>query len=114
MSADADFTANLLSEQIQKLSAQVEQLRSEQQQTATAPVAAQQVPRDAPPVAPITVILRDGQCLQVASYAVMNQVFWDFSQQPARRIPVANIDVAASTKATEATGAEFPELAVSR
>jgi len=45
---------------------------------------------------------------------VMNKVFWDFSQQPARRIPIANIDVAASKKATEAAGAEFPELAVSR
>jgi len=59
-------------------------------------------------------VLRDGQQLQVASYAVMDRVFWDFSKQPARRIAVADIDVAASTKATEATGGEFPELTAGR
>jgi hypothetical protein len=109
-SSDTDVTANLLGEQLQRLSAQVEELKTEQRQTGPAP-AASQAPQDAPPpVAPITVVLRDGQRLQVASYAVMNQVFWDFSRQPARRIPVANIDVAASTKATEAAGGEFPEI----
>ena len=111
-SANADVTGNLLGEQIQRLSAQVEQLRSEQQPAA--PANASQAPQEAPPVAPITVVLRDGQRLQVANYAVMDRVFWDFSKQPARRIAVADIDVAASTKATEAAGAEFPELAVGR
>ena len=112
-SSDTDVTANLLGEQLQRLSAQVEELKSEQRQGGPA-TATPQAPQDAPPVAPITVVLRDGQRLQVASYAVMNHVFWDFSQQPARRIPVANIDLAASTKATEAAGGEFPELAMSR
>jgi len=113
-SANADVTANLLGEQIQRLSAQVEQLRSEQQ-PAPPPANASQAPQEAPPAAtPITVVLRDGQRLQVANYAVMDRVFWDFSKQPARRIAVADIDVAASAKATEAAGGEFPELAVGR
>ena len=115
ISNDADVMANLLGEQIQRLSAQVEELRNEQRQAAApAPPASVEVPQNAPPVVPITVVLRNGQQIKVSSYAVMNEVFWDFSQQPARRIPVANIDVAASKKATEAAGAEFPELAVSR
>lgn len=112
-----DATANLLGEQIQRLTAQVEQLRSEQQQQQQAsapPVNASGTPQEAPPETPITVVLRDGRRLQVASYAVMDRVFWDFSRQPARRIPLANIDVAASTKATEAAGGEFPELGMSR
>ena len=111
--ANADVTANLLGDQIQRLSAQVEQLRSEQQPAP--PANASQAPREAPPAAaPITVVLRDGHRLQVANYAVMDRVFWDFSKQPARRIAVADIDVAASTKATEAAGGEFPELAAGR
>jgi hypothetical protein len=110
---NGDATANLLGEQIQRLSAQVEQLRSEQQQ-APPVYTSQAPPQEAPPVAPITVVLRDGSQLQVASYAVMNCVFWDFSRQPARRIAVADIDIAASTKATEAAGGEFPELATRR
>jgi hypothetical protein len=114
VSASPDPTANLLGEQIQRLSAQVEQLKNEQQTATPPPVSASQPPQEAPPVAPITVVLRDGKRLQVASYAVMDQVFWDFSQHPARRIPIANIDVAASTKATEAAGAEFPELTALR
>jgi hypothetical protein len=113
-SSDAAVTANLLGEQIQRLSAQVEQLRTEQQPPPAPAAATPTAPKDAPPVAPITVVLRDGQRLQVASYAVMDRVFWDFSRQPARRIPLANIDVAASTKATEAAGGEFPALAISQ
>ena len=111
--ANADVTANLLGDQIQRLSAQVEQLRSEQQPAP--PANASQAPQEAPPAAaPITVVLRDGHRLQVANYAVMDRVFWDFSKQPARRIAVADIDVAASAKATEAAGGEFPELAAGR
>lgn len=109
---NGDAAANLLGEQIQRLSAQVEQLKSEQQPAA--PAYASQAPQEAPPVAPITVVLRDGSRLQVASYAVMNHVFWDFSRQPARRIAVVDIDIAASTKATEAAGGEFPELTTGR
>ena len=114
VSNDADVMTNLLGEQIQRLSAQVEQLRNEQRQAAPAPAAPVEAPQDAPPIVPITVVLRNGQQLHVSSYAVMNKVFWDFSQQPARRIPIANIDVAASKKATEAAGAEFPELSANR
>ncbi|HEY3456863.1 MAG TPA: hypothetical protein VGK64_19955 [Bryobacteraceae bacterium] len=114
VSNDVDVMTNLLGEQIQRLSAQVEQLRNEQHQAPPAPPASVEAPQGAPPVIPITVVLRNGQQIKVSSYAVMNKVFWDFSQQPARRIPVANIDVAASKKATEAAGAEFPELAASR
>lgn len=113
-SNDADVMANLLGEQIQRLSAQVEQLRNEQRQAPPAPPASVEVPQDAPPVVPVVLVLRDGKQVKVSSYAVMNTVFWDFSQQPARRIPVANIDVAASKKATETAGGEFPELAVNR
>jgi hypothetical protein len=46
----------------------------------------------------------------VQNYAVMNGVLWDFSRQPTRKIPIASIDVSASTSATEANGGEFPQL----
>lgn len=65
---------------------------------------------DAPPAPPVTVVLRDGKTLQVQSYAVMGGVFWDLSSQPGRQIPIANIDVPASAKASEASGAEFPAI----
>jgi hypothetical protein len=37
-------------------------------------------------------------------------MFWDFTNQPVRRIPIAGIDIPASQKATEESGAEFPQL----
>lgn len=62
------------------------------------------------PGPPVTLVLNSGETLQVQNYAVMGSTFWDFSKQPARRIPLSSINVPASTKATEASGAEFPPI----
>ena len=62
------------------------------------------------PAPPVTIVLRDGQKFQVQSYAIMDQTFWDFSKQPARKIPLSSIDIPASTKATVDSGAEFPSI----
>jgi hypothetical protein len=59
---------------------------------------------------PVVVVLKDGQHLSVQSYAVMNGFLWDFSKQPVRKIPVSNINVGESVKASEANGTEFPDL----
>ncbi len=64
----------------------------------------------ATPQVPVTLVLRSGQQIEVQNYAVMDQTFWDFTNQPARKIPLSNIDVAASAKATEAKGGEFPSI----
>lgn len=97
-----------LGHQLQILSDQIEQLKNAQQRGAE-PEDNEDV-QQTPPQVPITVVLRNGQQIQVQNYAVMDQTFWDFTRQPARRIPVSSIDIAASTRATEAKGAEFPEL----
>jgi hypothetical protein len=96
-----------LSKQVQVLSDQIDQLKNAQQRGA--------IPQDesaqgTTPQVPITLVLRNGQQIQVQNYAVMDQTFWDFTKQPARKIPVSSIDIAASTRATEAQGAEFPQL----
>ncbi len=99
---------NALGQQIQRLTAEISELKNSQQYDQQQ-AQSQQEP-EPPPAPPITVILRNGQQLQVQNYAVMNQTFWDFSSQPARRIPISTIDLAASTKATEAQGVEFPHI----
>jgi hypothetical protein len=103
---------NALGEQIQRLSAEVEQLKSNQQPMPPAyptPSSPSQEPQT-PASPPITLVLRSGQQLQVQNYAVMDHVFWDFTKEPARKIPISSIDIGASAKATEARGAEFPQL----
>jgi hypothetical protein len=63
----------------------------------------------APPSTPITIVLKSGQKMEVQNYAIMNGVFWDFTKQNSKRIPLAQVDVAASVKATDAAGGAFPE-----
>jgi hypothetical protein len=116
----AEVTANLLGEQLERLSDQVQQLGAQQ----FGPPATPQgyyypaappnvpVPNTAPEPAPVlvTVVLHNGQQIQVRNYAIMGDSFWDFSKQPARRIPLSSVDIAASKKATEANGGQFPNI----
>lgn len=103
-------TQNLLGEQVQRLTAEIEQLKYAQQQGAMqSPMVAQNT-QPPEPVIPVTVVLRSGQKLQVQNYAVMGNTFWDFSKQPARKIPISSIDLSASSQATAANGGEFPDL----
>jgi hypothetical protein len=96
-----------LSEQIRILSDRIDQLKNaEHREVSPEDEGVEQTI----PQLPITLVLRNGQQIQVQNYAVMDHIFWDFTRQPARRIPVSSIDISASTKATEATGAEFPRL----
>lgn len=116
----AAVTANLLGQQIEELSAQIDQLRNDQQvaraqQAAPPPDETAPVQEPLPPQAPpIRLVLRTGQEVQVKDYAIVDGVFWDFSSQPVRRIPVSSINVPASQKATEDSGAEFPQMAASK
>lgn len=105
--AAAMAAQNALVNQVRNLSAQVAQLEYGQQMEAP-PNSQQQPP--APPQVPVTLVLRNGQQLQVQNYAVMDRTFWDFSNQPVRKIPLSSIDINASEKATQANGGEFPQM----
>jgi hypothetical protein len=115
-STDA-VTANLLGEQINQLTAQVQELQNERAEGMAAPMprprynAPPMMPEDqTPSSAPLILVLRDGKQVQMNSYAVMGQEIWDFSKQPVKKIALANIDLPASQKATEANGGEFPVI----
>jgi hypothetical protein len=98
-----------MADQIRQLSAQLADLRMGQPNT-PAPQVAPSAPESDTSNAPIQVVLRNGQHYTVKSFAVMNGELWDFSNQRVRKIPVQNIDVAASSKATEDGGGQFPTL----
>ncbi len=109
-----------LAEQLDAMNDQIRQLRQNQMQNMQPPPPGYLAPSPAPPVpvsdtdapqAPIVLVLQNGGQLTTRSYAVMNGTIWDFSKQPVRKIPLATVDIAASTKATEASGGEFPQIA---
>ena len=105
-----------MADQIRQLSSELERMRSSPPQQLQPEMTPAQGPGGAvdstPPAEqiPIQIVLRNGQQFPVKSYAVMNGTLWDFSSSRARRISVSSVDVAASTKATEAAGGEFPSL----
>lgn len=105
-----------LGEQVQQLSAQINGLQDQlaQRMRPSAMTDYSTIPAPPPPSPPLTVVLTSGQTLEVQNYAVMGDTFWDFSSQPARRIPLSKIDVAASARASEANGAEFPQVSSGR
>ncbi len=102
---------NVLGEQIEELSAQVNDLQNQLGQRAPADSPSGSAQQETqPPSPPLTVVLTSGQTLHIQNYAVMGNALWDLSSQPVHKIPISAIDVPASTKATEANGAEFPPL----
>lgn len=126
-SADANTATNsnmmaaqeAMVEQIRQLSADLQQMKASNATPAPAPpapasapasVAASPVPDPEPASVPIRIVLRNGEQFTSKSYAIMNGTLWDFSSSRVRKIPVSSVDVAASTKATEAHGGEFPNL----
>jgi hypothetical protein len=96
-----------LGQQVQRLTAQMNDLMYGQQQQ---PGAMAPEPVGPPPV-PLTIVLRDGKQLSVQNYAITGNTLWDFTRTgAARKIPLSNIDLAASAKATQANGGEFPQV----
>lgn len=72
--------------------------------------AAPQVETPIEPLPPLVLILHDGQKLELANYAIVDGVLWDFSKRVAHKIPVSSIDMTASAKATVDNGGEFPQF----
>ena len=102
-----------LGQQVQQLTAELQELKSQGQPNGYAPrpVAPSTADQDQPQnTIPVTLVLQNGQRIQVKNYAVMDGVFWDFSKQPSRKIPLSSINLDASAQATQANGGEFPDL----
>jgi hypothetical protein len=52
-------------------------------------------------------VFRDQRTEEVRNYAIVGQTFWIFSEQRARKIPLAQLDIPATKKANEDRGVEF-------
>jgi hypothetical protein len=64
-------------------------------------------PRPEPPAPPTVLIYRDGHQAEVHNYAVVGQVLWIFSEERARKVPLADLDLDATRQANEERGVEF-------
>src|SRR4029077_716862 len=106
-SSDSDYVQQQTARQIDDLSAEVQRLREEREYSQPredypqAPVAA--VPR--PPTdakldsdLPIVLVFFDKRILEIKNYAVMNETLVVFDGTRSKRIPLADVDLAATMK----------------
>jgi hypothetical protein len=93
-------------QEIDRLNDEVARLRAEQQGSA----ARTSVPRP-PPQAEIrgdtVLVFRDHHSEEIENYAIVGKTLWVFTEQRARKIPIAELNVPATTKANEARGIDF-------
>jgi hypothetical protein len=59
------------------------------------------------PVPPTVLVFRDQHQQEVQNYAIVGQMLWAFAPQRTQKIPLADLDVAATTKANDERGVEF-------
>jgi hypothetical protein len=58
--------------------------------------------------APLTVLVfRDQHKQEVQNYAIVGQTLWAFAPQHTQKIPLADLDLSATTKANDERGVDF-------
>jgi hypothetical protein len=93
-------------QEINQLNDEVARLRAEQQSGAARDYA--RPPPSKPQIQAATVLVfKDRHSEEIENYAIVGKTLWVFSEQRARKIPIAELNVPATTKANEARGIDF-------
>ena len=102
---------------LNRLQAEVDQLR--QEQTLLLERAEAAPPRSSPqaapaaaaretPAPPTVLVYRDGHRIEARNYAIAGRTLWIFSEERARKVSLAELDLDATIRANEERGVEFP------
>jgi hypothetical protein len=67
----------------------------------------QRQPQTEPKFQPTELIFRDKRTEEIQNYAIVGQTLWVLNAERARKIPLADLDIAATQKANEDRGIEF-------
>jgi hypothetical protein len=109
----------VLSNEVSRLQAEVDVLREQQAEQAQRQQYALKAPTETPrplpstrprqeaPAPPTVLIYRDGRRVEVSDYAVVGQTLWIFSEERARKIALAALDLDATRQANKDRGVEF-------
>ena len=91
-----------LAYQVGQLSAQVEQLRQQQQQGVNSSQQSQ------PPVStPTVLVFRDGRRMEIQNYAIVDDILWVLDQKVATKIQLSDLDLDATQKENRSRGVRF-------
>lgn len=58
-------------------------------------------------VPPTVLVFRDQHKTEVQNYAIVGQTLWNFAPQRTEKIPLSDLDLAATTKANDERGVDF-------
>jgi hypothetical protein len=92
--------------EIDRLENEVDRLRAEREARESQPSSASQSRAKAESQS-TEIVFRDKRTEQVQNYAIVGQTFWVISEQRARKIPLADLDIPATKKANDDRGVEF-------
>jgi hypothetical protein len=81
--------------------------RLEDQRASASTPRSPQYRAQANPTSPVVLIFRDKHSQEAQNYAIVGQTIWLFDEQRATKIPLSEIDIAATQKANEERGVEF-------
>jgi len=122
MQAADDYSGSqnaVLSNEVSRLQAEVDVLREQQAEQAQRQQHALKAPSGTPrhlpstrprqeaPAPPTVLIYRDGRRVEVSNYAIVGQTLWIFSEERARKIALAALDLDATLQANKDRGVEF-------
>jgi hypothetical protein len=103
---NADPAYDQQQQQIDRLNNEVDRLRAEREAETARNYAPQPPPR--PEIRAATVLVfRDRHSEEIENYAIVGKTVWVFTEQRARKVPIAELNVPATTKANEARGIDF-------
>ena len=89
-------------QEIERLNDEVARLRADRAPS----VPATQAP-EAQIRAETVLVFRDHHSEEIQNYAIVGETLWVFTEQRARKIPIAALDVPATTKANDSRGIDF-------
>jgi hypothetical protein len=107
----SDNSADIqLAQQIQRLSDEVEDLRDEQanaQREAREPAPPGTSMSAVNPAVATTFVFRDGHRVTAQNYAVAGETLWIVNEHAAKKVPLSEIDIAATEQVNAANGVEI-------
>lgn len=105
-----DQSSLLLQDEIDRLHDEVSRLRDERDSRdsqSSQERTASQLPRKAEIHADTVLIFRDKHTQEVQNYAIVGKTIWVFNERRATKIPLADLDLPATTKANDDRGIDF-------
>jgi hypothetical protein len=96
----SDTAAQIQQDEIDRLENEVDRLREERDGRSQPPPAPE-------PQSATVLVFRDQHKQEVQNYAIVGQTLWIFTEQQARKVPLSDLDVTATTKANEDRGIDF-------